>query len=500
VSADEPGAGPPQAGRDTLGGSGAVPRDREAVIIHGPSLRRQLLRPLVWIWLLGMLAATGGAYLLARSSANSAFDRGLQDAASALAAKVTWSDRGPLLDVSRQTMELLTWDLADHTRFAMTDVEGNVLAGDGSVPVPRERSKSFAQPTLFDAKMDGEPVRGAVFSVTSPMLDRSVSVIVVETTHKRAGLVRDIQLGMVAPTLALGTLTFALLASSIRRGLQPLREVAAQVRAHAPNDWSALSLQRVPAEAVPLIERINDLLADVQHFVALQRRFVADAAHQLRTPVAGIRVLAQELEQELAAAHPQAAANASWTPLLHALVGSSDRLARLIGQLLSLARSETALSVNGEQSTLDIVPLLREATEPLVLQGLRAGRSIALDAPEQPVLARAHPLWLGEAVTNLLDNAQRYGGENIVLRVRPLEQGEGAEVIVEDDGEGVPPEHLPRLFEPFWRGERADLRNDGGTGLGLAIAREIIERLGGAIDVVSRPQFAGLKYTIRLAA
>ena len=252
----------------------------------------------------------------------------------------------------------------------------------------------------------------------------------------------------------------------------------------------------MPAEAVPLIERINALLADVQHFVALQRRFVADAAHQLRTPVAGIRVLAQELELELSSALPEA--SASWGPLLQGLVNSSDRLTRLIGQLLSLARSETALSVNGEQSTVDIVPLLREATEPLVLQGLRAGRSIALEAPQAPVLARAHPLWLGEAVTNLLDNAQRYGGENIVLRVRPLQTG--AEVTVEDDGEGVPPEQLPRLFEPFWRGERADLRNDGGTGLGLAIAREIIERLGGAIDVVSRPEFAGLKYTIRLAA
>jgi len=464
---------------------------------HGPSLRRQLLRPLVWIWLLGMLVATAGAYLLARSSANMAFDRGLQDAASALAAKVTWSDRGPLLDLSRQFMELLTWDRTDHVRYAMADAEGNVLAGDSAVPVPLDRRASFAQPTLFDATLAGEPVRGAVFSVTSPMLDRSVSVIVIETTHKRAGLVRDIQLGMAVPTLALGTLTFALLAWGIRRGLQPLRDVAAQVREHEPNDWTALPLERVPAEAVPLIERINTLLSDVQHFVALQRRFVADAAHQLRTPVAGIRVLAQELELELSSALPATGTNASWAPLLQGLVSSSDRLTRLIGQLLSLARSETALSVNGEQSTVDIVPLLREATEPLVLQGLRAGRSIALDAPEAPVLARAHPLWLGEAVSNLLDNAQRYGGENIVLRVRPLEAG--AEVTVEDDGEGVPPEQLPRLFEPFWRGERADLRNDGGTGLGLAIAREIIERLGGAIDVVSRPQFAGLKYTIRLA-
>jgi two-component system, OmpR family, sensor histidine kinase TctE len=226
---------------------------------------------------------------------------------------------------------------------------------------------------------------------------------------------------------------------------------------------------------------------------------VADAAHQLRTPVAGIRVLAQELEQELQALPPPAAGEQPWQPLLQQLLRSSERLSRLISQLLSLARSETALSVNAEQVPMDIVPLVRESAEPMVLQGLREGHSIALDAPAEPVVARAHPLWLGEVLTNLLDNARRYGGQHIVVRVRPLSGG-GAEVQVEDDGEGVAPEQLERLFEPFWRGERADLRNDGGTGLGLAIAREIVERLGGQLEVNSRPAFSGIQFTVRLAA
>jgi two-component system sensor histidine kinase TctE len=232
----------------------------------------------------------------------------------------------------------------------------------------------------------------------------------------------------------------------------------------------------------------------------LQRRFVADAAHQLRTPVAGIRVLAQELEQELRGLQPTPGAEAGgWRPLLEQLARSSDRLSRLIGQLLSLARSETALSMNAEQAPMDIVPLVRESAEPVVLQGLKEGRTISLDAPSAPVVARAHPLWLGEVLTNLLDNARRYGGDHVVLRVRPLEGG-GAQVDVEDNGPGVPPEQLPRLFEPFWRGERADLRNDGGTGLGLAIAREIVERLGGRLEAASRPEFDGMRFTLRLGA
>jgi len=155
--------------------------------------------------------------------------------------------------------------------------------------------------------------------------------------------------------------------------------------------------------------------------------------------------------------------------------------------------------VQGEQATLDIVPMVREAAEPLVLQALREGRQIELEAPAAPVPARAHAIWLGEVVANLLDNARRYGGPQIRLRVAPLAGG-GAEVVVEDDGPGVRPEELPHLFEPFWRGERADLRNDGGTGLGLAIASEIVERLGGTLSAATRPEVEGMRFTVRLAA
>jgi two-component system sensor histidine kinase TctE len=454
----------------------------------------------LWIWLLGTVVAVTGAYLLANASANAAFDRGLQDECTALAAKVVWSDRGPLLDLTRQARELVTWDTEDRNSFAMADADGNVLAGDAKVPIPQRRGrKTFEQPVLFDAVYEDEPVRAAVFSVASPMLDRSVAIVVVQTKRKRDVLARDIQLSIALPAVALGALTFILLGWGIRRGLQPLRDIASEVAGRHAADWRPLPLHQVPAEAVPLIERMNSLLADVQQSVSLQRRFVADAAHQLRTPVAAIRVLAQELEHELQSLPATPGEEQRWQPLLQQLSKSSERMSRLIGQLLSLARSETALSVNGEQAPMDILPLVREATEPLVLRGLQAGRSIALEAPGVPVVARAHPLWLGEVLNNLLDNAQRYGGEHIVLRVQPVPGG-GAEVQVEDDGPGVTPEQLPRLFEPFWRGERADLRNDGGTGLGLAIAREIVERLGGQLDVVSRPGFGGIRFTVRLAA
>lgn len=469
----------------------------------GPSVRSLLLRPLLWSWLIGLLAAVAGAYYVAKTSVDRAFDRGLQDEVSALAAKVSWSDRGPLLDLSRQTMELLTWDRDDRNGFVMIDSEGNPLAGDATVPIPevRLRAASFEQPRLFDGRHDHEPIRGAVFSVTSPMLDRTVSVVVVETKRRRAELMRDVQLSIMLPALLLGTLTFGLINWGIRRGLQPLREIAAEVARRDSHDWRPLPMAQVPKEAAPLIERINMLLSDMEQAIELQRRFVADAAHQLRTPVAGIRILAQTLAQELEAFGPTSKEDAElpWRTLLAQLGRSSDRLSRLIGQLLSLARSETALSVDAEHERLDVVALVREAAEPFALQAMRRGRALCLDAPAVEVMANAHPIWLGEVLNNLLDNAIRYGGPNIQVSVRALPEG-GAEIMVEDNGVGVAEDQIPNLFQPFWRGERADLRNDDGTGLGLTIAQEVVVRLGGTLRATSRPEVSGLRFTLTLAA
>lgn len=470
---------------------------------HGGSVRSRLLRPLLWTWLIGLLLSTLGASWLARRSANEAFDRGLQDQVAALAAKVNWSDRGPLLDLSRQVMELLSWDGADRNGYVMVDVDGNPLAGDGTVPLPPValRRSAFSQPRLFDAVLADEPVRGVVFSVTSPMIDRSVSLVIVETTRQRGELMRQLQLSIVLPALALGLATFVLLGWGIARGLQPLRDVAAEVAQRDAQDWHPLPLDRVPMEAVPLIARINRLLAEMEQSSQLQRRFVADAAHQLRTPVAGIRILVQTLQQDLHAVNlsddtgsPQAR-----QPLLDELTRATDHLSRLIGQLLSLARSETALSAAHPPAPTDLVRVAREALEPLMLRGLRDGRAMALDAPAEAVWARAHPLWLGEVLVNLVDNALRYGGEQVTVRVQ-ADPGGGACIEVEDDGPGVTQDQLPRLFEPFWRGDRADRRNDEGTGLGLTIAREIVLRQGGQIQVESRPRFPGLRFRIHLPA
>ncbi len=463
------------------------------------SLRAQLLRPLAWIWSLGLAVAAFGAYELAVVAGDAAFDRGLQDSATALAGKVVWTDRGPLLDVSRQYFELLTWDQTELSNYAMLDEQGQVLAGDAAVPAPRQRvsRRAFERPMLYNARMGEEAVRGALFSIASPMLDRHVSIIVVETLHKRQRLVLDVLTVMAVPTLGLGLLTLSLLAWGIRRGVAPLRAVAAEVASREPSDWRPLAVQGVPAEVLPLIERINSLLANVEESVALQRRFVADAAHQLRTPVAGLRVLSQELAAELGS---QGGAPAGRTgPLLEGLQQSSERMGKLIAQLLTLARAEAALMQLQGVEPMALGPLIHEAVEPLALEAVRRGSEIQLqldEPPERPLEARAHALWLSEAISNALDNALRYGGRHI--RVHLQAEDGWACIRISDDGPGVAAADLPRLGQAFWRGERADVQTQDGTGLGLAIAHDIIRRLGGRWEVRSRPEFPGLELVWRL--
>ncbi|AKJ28645.1 sensor histidine kinase [Caldimonas brevitalea] len=458
------------------------------------SLRWQLLGPLVWVWLLGALLAAYGAFNLASYAGGTAYDRTLQDEAGAIATQIHWTDRGPLLELSTQTQEMLAWDSADRNAFMVTDAEGRVLAGVAGLPVPEDVSGSFDRPQVFDADYQGEPVRGAMYSIRSPMLDTYVTVVVVETRRKRADLVREVQVAILMPTLALGLLTFLLLALGIRRGVAPLRRIAGEVERRAPQDLRPLPLDDVPAEAVPLIERLNALLANVSRSFELQRRFVADAAHQLRTPVAGIRVLSQELQHELAAIQ----ADASTQAMLQALVASTERMSRLIGQLLNLARSDAALRnlAAGELQHIDVLPVIREAAEPLLLRASREGKQVSLEAPDGPGWARAHPVWLAEVVSNLLDNALRYGGPNIELRVTPREGW--LDIEVRDDGPGIMLTQRELVFEPFWRGERADTRGPEGTGLGLAIVKEIVLGMRGRLRLASRPELAGTCFTVSL--
>jgi two-component system sensor histidine kinase TctE len=303
---------------------------------------------------------------------------------------------------------------------------------------------------------------------------QTMLVQVARSSADREALARRILIDTVLPLSALILLMTMIVWAGIRAGLAPLARLRDQVEGRAPNDLAPIRLDEAPPELRSLARAINELLAAVQRNLVAQRRFINDAAHQLRTPLAGLK---SQTELALAGAHDDAQ-----RARLQRVHDSATRSAHLVSQLLMLARAEPESASALGRARVDLRTLARELTAEWVPRALTAGVDLGFDAEDDaaaiPCPIDATPLMLREALANLIDNALRYAGRgaSVTLRVRP--QGDAqARVEVEDNGPGIDEAQRETVFERFVRG--AD--DDSGCGLGLAIVREVVERHGGRV-------------------
>jgi two-component system OmpR family sensor kinase len=284
----------------------------------------------------------------------------------------------------------------------------------------------------------------------------------------RASLARTLSLRMALPELVLIPLFVLFMAWVLRRGLLPLRVVGRRVEALDGSRLEPLTLAGVPAELRPLVEQINALLARLDGAMAVQRRFVADAAHELRTPMAALALQVQVAER----AGSPAARAAAFAELSKGI----SRASRVVEQLLRLAQLGPEVSREAVQR-VDVAEIAREVVGALAyrarLQGIDLGAEI-LD--EAPVLgARTE---LRSLLTNLVDNALRYAPRESEVTVKVERRGDEVLIAVLDSGPGIPPDERELVFERFKR--RSD-DESAGSGLGLAIAKAVVERHGGRI-------------------
>jgi two-component system sensor histidine kinase TctE len=271
----------------------------------------------------------------------------------------------------------------------------------------------------------------------------------------------------------------------VTRGLAPLQKLSGEVARRTATDLAPLTLKRAPVEVSPLIGAIDQLMARVRDAIAVQRRFIEDASHQLRTPLAVLRTQAESaLREEEPAAVRQALAQ---------LRDNSQATSHLASQLLSLARAEPLAELSDESEVVDLAVVAREVCSALVPDAL-AGRADLGFEEEGPALIRARPLLIRELIGNLVDNALRYApAGTVTVRVaRP--SPERVLLVVEDDGPGIPAGERSRVFERFYRirGTRGD-----GAGLGLAIVREIASRYRGTVQLADGPGGKGLRVEVR---
>lgn len=462
-----------------------------------PSLRRQLLLwllvPQLVLWGVGAVVT----YHVALRYANEAMDESLALATRALARQIRPLGQGLLIDFPRAAQDILQADPKDPFYYMASSPPGQFILGFPQMPalppgVPREIGRTV----LYDAQMrvDAADAPPITVRVAALMLDHGgdgaarapMLVQVARSSANREGMARRILVDTVLPLSGLIVLMTLIVGAGIRAGLAPLSRLRAMVEGRGPQDLTPLSLEASPLEVRALARAINELLAAVQRNLVAQRRFLHDAAHQLRTPLAGLKS-----QTELALAEAVDPAQRARLQRVHE---SAARSAHLVSQLLALARAEPEAASAAGRTELDLHAVAQAVTAEWVPRALQAGVDLGFDdRTGGPCPVVGTPLLLREALANLLDNAIRYAGRGAVVTVSVRGEADAVVLDVDDDGPGLAPALRESVFSRFVRGTE----QGSGCGLGLAIVREIAERHGGSAALVDRPG-PGLTVRMRL--
>lgn len=435
----------------------------KAVSTARPSLRRRLLVflliPMAALLLLDALLS----YSVALGYANRVHDRDLGQNARALAKLIGSDQFGD--KVTRQARFLLEYDPDGRNYFSVRSLRYGLLAGDERLSGASGSPGSDAA-VLSDLRLDQRDLRAATVTVPSQYDPTdSLMVTVAETLHERHEQAREILLLATLTQTALIACLLLLVWFGVTRGLRVLDPLTARLAART-DELTPLDGDDVPQEIQPLTRTIDALFARLRSMLALHDRFIADAAHQLRTPLTGLSL---HVERALADPHPDTVADA----LAH-IQRLGQRAARTSSQLLALTRAQAVPQDSEGRHLLELDRLVPEAVTMRVHEAIRAGVDLGYEAGGTSLCVCGDAASLQDLLDNLIDNAMRYAGRGSIVTVRlQRREDDGVTLIVEDNGPGVTAEQLPRLSERFFR---AAANGEEGSGLGLAIVQRIAER------------------------
>jgi two-component system sensor histidine kinase TctE len=428
-----------------------------------------MLTPLLLLWPVS-LALT---WLVAQSIAGKPFDRALEYNVQALAQLVIVQQQRVVFNLPQPAREILRADDSDLVYYQVLGAHGELLSGERDFPPPPEDERPLiGEVRLRDAEMHGLDVRVAYTWVKLDLPAARPSLVqVAETREKRSVLATEIIKGVMLPQFVILPLAVLLVWLALVRGIKPLSQLEERIRARKPDDLSPLDDKTVPLEVAPLVSSVNDLLTRLKDSIATQKRFLADAAHQLKTPLAGLRMQADLAQRE--------AFNADELKQSLKQIGrSSIRATHTVNQLLALARAESGGQILARQPC-DVALLTMEAVQDSVPRAMDKHIDLGYDGaqPGAPgVLLHGNPTLLKEMIRNLLDNAISYTPSSVeqpgVITARVLADPFGHVLVlqVEDSGPGIPENERELVLQPFYR---ALGTNVDGTGLGLPIVLEI---------------------------
>jgi two-component system sensor histidine kinase TctE len=426
------------------------------------SLKTEILFRLVIPLVFFVAVDTVLSYFVTLYYVDQAYDRWLLDSALSLTQEIKMRDGKATVELPPAALEIFNWDELDKTYFKIISAHQRLLAGNNLVPEPSAPEADWSSPVFFNSEMHGESVRIVSMLIDSNDMPEKIFVHVAETLNKRRSMMIDILLADLVPQIVLVLLTGAYLLRGLKRGLQPLHVIADEIAMRSPRDLSPIAETHVFLEVRTLTNTINNLLEQSALAIATQQRFIANAAHQLRTPLAGLKLQAERAfrEQDLTAMRPA----------LTQIQSCADRMSHIITQLLVLAKSEPS-SGGYELLPLDICGLVKSVCIEWVPKALHRKMELSFEGMEQALYIKGDEILLRELLNNLLDNAISYGYDHGNITVK-LQRHPSLCLTIEDDGPGIPDIEMDKVFERFYRipGSPGD-----GCGLGLAIVKEIAE-------------------------
>jgi two-component system, OmpR family, sensor histidine kinase TctE len=430
------------------------------------SLKRQLLvwllLPQLVLWLMGGVLA----FRVALSYAEKTIDQSLTQSVRSLARQVKPLGSGLLIDFPRAAQDIMEQDPNDRVTYMVSSPPGSFLLGNGKLPGPGSNLNiPQNEPLLYEVVIDGKPMRIASIDLSfgDGFTDQTMRVQVAKSLVAQQRIARELVRDVLFPLLILGAVLSVLVYEGIRRGLAPLERLEAQLAHRTTASLSPIEMTQAPEEVHSLANALNQLLTTLRRSLSQEKRFLNDAAHQLRTPLAG---LISQTELAMQETEPEALRQR----LVKVHTGA-QRSAHLVHQLLSLARTEAEVALR----PVDVAALAREVAREWTPRALAADIDLGYEG-EDTLMAAGDKLLLREALNNLIDNALRYTGPGSKVTLRTQFQDGHCVLDVEDNGPGLSATDRDHMFERFWRASELP----GGCGLGLSIVSEIAKRHGGS--------------------
>jgi two-component system sensor histidine kinase TctE len=420
-----------------------------------------MLAPLLLLWPISIAATNHVASFLA----NQPYDQHLADNVMAIVKLVKIDGERVTVNLPASARTVLRTDETDLLFYQVVAPNTRVVQGDREIPWPPLPARIEDGKVLFrDDRIDAENVRIAYAFIPVRNGQPPAVIQVAETLRKREALSSSIISGVLLPQFAIIPLAVILVYMGLSRGIAPLRLLQHRIHRRRPTDLSPIPVTRVPEEVRPVVVAFNQMMSRLEENLQAQQRFIAQAAHQMRTPLTGLKT---QTEIALSETDPDEMRHA-----LQLIAESTDRASHMINQLLILARAEASHEKLHQVVPVNLELLAREVAEEWVMRALAKRIDLGFEDCGRPVVINGIPLLLRELLTNLVDNAVKYTPAGRACHGAGARDADRPAIEVEDDGIGIPPEERESVFERFYRVLGTDAE---GSGLGLPIAAEIAE-------------------------